>query len=621
MSVNILSQDVALLYPTPNTKIYPSEIIDIRWSNPNQRNVDLFYRLDNNNWQLIAENLTTDTYSWEVPQSTSESVSFKVQYSSIRKPDLMWHKVDAHTDEVRSGMFSPSGNFLVTTSRDNFLRFWDIENREMVHEVDLSRIGTLNYGIPFSDTKAFAAVEEYLVLVDFSGGNIIKKVINIGSVVMALDYTPSHGGLVAATSKTGKVYIFDTDFNYIKELSSNGSEEIYSVRFSHDGSQICMGNFNGFVDCYDYETNDLILSRSGHGTSPGLNSVIWSVDITADNSKVTTGGTDRTVRLWDKTSDDALQIFDSHTSHVRSIRTSPNDDLLISGSLDGNLRFYNTEGLYEFNLITTSHGSPVLSVDISTDGNYAASSGRGNDFKIWRIYKSQNYEHVVKSRIFREVSIYIPDLVVNLNENFILPVLSGYNEDDIIFQSNTFDLEITLEIPVLILDVDLLPNSRGGVSYDTITTTVEFDISRDTVLNMKALSLLGPTNYGQIRILDIKTESGLELKSRDGSVTIRQECPADYPRGILVIGNAQNISASPNPAEDVVNLLIDVTEDGVYDIDIFDMSGRNIQNQIINLKHGHHQLQLDVTSLISGSYFIRFKGTRTVNSLPLIINK
>ena len=621
MPFNILSQDVVILYPTPNTKIYPSEIIDIRWSNPNQRNVNLFYRMDNNNWELLAENLTVDTYSWEVPQSTAVSVSFKVEYADIRKPDLIWHEVDAHNGEIRSSMFSPSGNYLFTASEDNFLRVWDIAKRTIVHVVDVSRIGTLNYSIPFSDTKAFAAVGEYLVLVDFTGGIVISKVINIGSQVRALDYTPSHGGLVATTSITGKIYIFDTDLNYVKELPSNGSENIYTVRFSHDGSQICLGDYNGFVDCYDYTSNNLILSRSGHGTSPGMNSVIWSVDITADNSKVATGGVDRTVRLWDNTSNDALQIFDSHTSHVRSIRTSPNDDLLISGSLDGNLRFFNTKGLYEFKLISVNHGSPVLSVDISTDGNYAASSGRGNDFKIWRIYKLQNFENVVQSRIFREVSIYIPDMVVDLNENFTLPIISEYSESDVIFQSKTFDLDITLEIPVLILDVDLISNDRAGVSYDTITTKVEFDVSKDTVLKINAYSLLGPTNYGQLRILNIKTESGLELKSRDGSVTIRQECPAEYPRGILVGGNAQNITASPNPAEDIVNLLIDVVEDGIYDIEIFDLSGRKVQNINIKLSQGNHQIQLDVTPLSNGSYLIRLIGTRTVYSLPLIINK
>lgn len=623
--LNILSQDVVILYPKPETKLFPNEQIEITWTNPTNHFIDLFYRLDNNNWELIASNIAGTSYEWIVPNSTAEKISFMVQYYDIRTPDLYWHEPDAFDVESRSGLFTPSGKFLLVASTDNYLRLWDVEKKELAYEINLNNSRfenlSLRYAVPFEDTKAFLALENYLFLIDFTLPNPFVHYIDHGTEIYAMDYTSVNGGMVAVTSKENKIFIYDTGLFLKKSYLSNGANsEIYSVRFSRDGSIVCMSDYDGFIDCYNLQSDELVLAKSGHG-SPGVNTVAWSVDITRDNQLAVSCGTDRTVRIWNQESESPLQIFNNHLSHVRSVRTSPTDDIMISGSLDSYIRLYNTSGLYEFERIAINNGSPVLSVDFTSDGDYIVGSGRGNEFKIWRIYKHRSYEDVVESTIYREVNIYIPDLAVNLNENFIIPVLSDYDKSNVTFTNNVFDIELTLEIPILIIDSEILKNVSPGSNFETVNLKAQFDITKDTVIAFNATSLLGPTNYGEIRIVEIKTGTGLEILGKDGSVTITQECPGEFVRGLVVEGSLPGIVISPNPAKDNLSVKIDVVENGFYDLNISNINGSNQINNRIYLNSGSSYLNLDVSNLSNGAYHLQLIGNRVMNSQTVIINR
>lgn len=622
-SVNILSQDVAILYPTPNTKLFPSELIDIRWSNPQSQSIALYYRLDNSPWELIVEGITGESYSWEIPQSTAIKISFLVKYSDIKTPILYWHQPDAHSYELSTGSFTPSGNYILTGSRDDSnVKLWDFVTHAIVRQADLSIFGELYYTIPYSDDKSFAAVGDYLVTVDFSQTPIIGKVINIGSQVRAIQVTQQNGGMVAATSLEGKVFIFDSDLNYVKEFSTTGQNfEIYTVAFSQDGNMVCFSSYDGVSDCYDLNNDNLLFTKSGHG-SAGVNTLVWSVDIAPNKSTIATSGTDGTVRVWSTSQDDAIKIFSKHTRHVRSVRYSPDGELLVSGSLDGYLRLYDPNGLSEYEKVAINHGSDIFSTYFRNDGDYVISSGRGKDFKVWRVYKPRPYDDSVECGIFREVSIYIPHLTVGLNENFSIPVISDYNKSGLVFAKNIYKLDLEIEFPILLVDVDLLSNLRTYVSLDTLNISVDFDISSDTVLNMQAFSLLGPTNYGEIKLLSVKNDGGLELLTKDGSVTILKECPGEYDRGVLIDGSIPSISSIPNPAQNHLTINADIIETGDYRIEMLDNAGRNVlEAKNVHLHSGINTIDFNTISVANGSYFIRLVGSNTILTDHIIINK
>lgn len=617
--ISIFAQDAAILYPATDTKIYPSETIEILWSNPKSRPIDLYYRLDMQAWILIGNDLLQNSYIWTVPQTNAQKISFKVTYSVIDTPVLYWHQENASLNEIRSGLFSPSGKRILTGSADNIVRLWDFDQKSLLYEVNLDTIGNLLYSIPYSDDIAYVSLDEYLVQLDFSSSDVISNVISIGSAVRSLDCTEKKGGMVAASSLDGYVYIFDTNLNFIKKFQSTSSENLYSVRFSRDGKLICLSDYEGVIDCYDIETGELVFSVSGHGANQ-QNTVVWSVDISPDNTTVLSGGVDASVRLWSVFNENELKKFDRHSGHVRSVRFSPDGLSFISGSLDGMLRHYDALGQYENENIAINHGNGILSVDYSPNSDYIISSGRGNDFKVWRIFESVQSQDVVESQIIRKIGFHIPHLFVNLNENFNLPVISDYNKSETLFSKNKFNLTLKIEIPVLIVDVEQLGEPRTGITYDTLQLETEFDITMDTVVNLNAFSLLGPTNYGDLKLLEVSSDSELDIETDDGSVTISDGCEGFAGRGVQVSGNQPGLKVSPNPASDILYLSVDVVEDSEYTIKITDYLGKtSLISEKSYLRSGFHEITLNTSELHDGVYFLTFSNKKVIFTRKIII--
>jgi WD40 repeat protein len=611
---------VSILYPTSNDKITPGTPLKILISNPLNIPVNIFYRLDNSDWNLLVENYSLTEYDWTVPQSKSSNIYFKVVYYNFDKPQLYWWEDGAHLAEIRSGLFTQSGKFIVTSAADKYIRLWDFENRKLVREVNLASYGSIIYSSPYNDSIATVAIDTLLVIVNFSNINPVERVINIGSSIRGLDCTTLNGGMIAVTSSDGNVYILNRNGDLIKKFKSSFSNVIYSVRFSRDGKLICFAGYEGYIECYEIDSEKLVMGIKAHGAE-GQNTVIWSVDISPDNNIILSGGVDRTARVWSTATAKELTLYDSHNGHIRSVRCSPDGKLMLSASLDGTFRQYNASDLNEFTSVVVDHGSPILSADYSPDSKYIVSSGRGNDFKVWRNFVVGEVLDSVQSSLIRNFAMYIPDLNVNLNENFKIPVLSDYNKSEVIFDKDEYVMNLSIEVPILILDIaGFAP--KAFQSLDTLVLPVKFIPANDTITVLDALSLLGPDNYGEIRIIGVEADENLEINTRDGSVTISGDCVGDYERNISVTGIAPSMKISPNPAKDLVNISLDVIEDDNYMITISDLNSKVISSFNPGyLKSGNHNLNINTTDLISGIYNLTVSGKRFIFTSILVVNK
>jgi WD40 repeat protein len=107
---------------------------------------------------------------------------------------------------------------------------------------------------------------------------------------------------------------------------------------------------------------------------------VLTVDISADDRYILTGGNDKTARLW--TRDGALLHTLPHQDTVHAVAFSPTGDRLVTGSLDGTLQVWNLEGqrLHQIQ----AHSQPVWGVAVSPDGRLMASASSDRTIKLWR---------------------------------------------------------------------------------------------------------------------------------------------------------------------------------------------------------------------------------------------
>ncbi len=116
------------------------------------------------------------------------------------------------------------------------------------------------------------------------------------------------------------------------------------------------------------------------------NSPVWPIAFsTTDANQLAIGSLDGTVKLWNRSIDDHLQIPNDHARKVTWMIISPaNTSQLASGSDDHNVKIWNaTTGECVQRL---RHSSPVSSIAFSpTDANQLASSSNDRAIKIWNI--------------------------------------------------------------------------------------------------------------------------------------------------------------------------------------------------------------------------------------------
>jgi hypothetical protein len=83
-----------------------------------------------------------------------------------------------------------------------------------------------------------------------------------------------------------------------------------------------------------------------------------------------------------------------------------------------------------------------------------------------------------------------------------------------------------------------------------------------------------------------------------------------------------NLLVSPNPANDITNLDMMITQSGNLSIDLFDILGNQVKNIFSNpVNAGKINYSADLSSLVSGVYQFRVSLNGVSKTFPIVINK
>ncbi|MEM7537865.1 MAG: WD40 repeat domain-containing protein [Chloroflexota bacterium] len=114
---------------------------------------------------------------------------------------------------------------------------------------------------------------------------------------------------------------------------------------------------------------------------------IYSTAFSPDGSLVVSGGSDKTIRLWDAQTLEPMNILYGHTSSVLSVGFSPDGRRIVSGSSDQTVRIWDADSGEQLAQLD-GHTQRVLSVGFSPDGRRIV-SGDGSKF-LWRLDPDNN---------------------------------------------------------------------------------------------------------------------------------------------------------------------------------------------------------------------------------------
>ncbi|XP_059490113.1 transducin-like enhancer protein 4 isoform X2 [Neocloeon triangulifer] len=161
----------------------------------------------------------------------------------------------------------------------------------------------------------------------------------------------------------------------IKAELTSSAPACYALAISPD-SKVCFSCCSdGNIAVWDLQNQTLVRQFQGHTDGASC------IDISADGTKLWTGGLDNTVRSWDLREGRQLQQHD-FTSQIFSLGYCPTGEWLAVGMENSNVEVLhcNKPDKYQLHL----HESCVLSLKFAACGKWFVSTGKDNLLNAWR---------------------------------------------------------------------------------------------------------------------------------------------------------------------------------------------------------------------------------------------
>nr|XP_009614879.1 angio-associated migratory cell protein-like [Nicotiana tomentosiformis] len=205
-----------------------------------------------------------------------------------------------HRRSVTCGGFTPDGKLICTRSDDATLRIWDPRSAQSIHVVS---------GHPYHTE-------------------------GLTCLTISVDST-----LALTGSKDGSAHIVNITTGRVVTSLSAHTDSIECVGFSASAPWASTGGLDNNLIIWDLQHSS---PRSICKHADGVTCLLWL----GQSTYVATGCVGGKVRIWDSHSGDCVTTFNGHTRAIQSIAASSNGEYLVSASIDGTARVFET---VEFN--------------------------------------------------------------------------------------------------------------------------------------------------------------------------------------------------------------------------------------------------------------------------------
>jgi U4/U6 small nuclear ribonucleoprotein PRP4 len=219
--------------------------------------------------------------------------------------------------------------------------------------------------------------------------------------VCRVEFHPS-GQYLASASFDTTWRLWDVETTTELLLQEGHSRQVYTVSFNTDGSLLASGGLDSIGRIWDLRTGRTVMILDGHIRE--IYSLAWGID----GYRVLSGSGDGWVKCWDIRAVKNVGGIGAHNGNVSDLRwfngldgdmTTPKDvkmengekqevmprkagTFFVSSGFDKNVNIYSADD-WSLAKQLSGHSGNVLSVDMSQDSKWIASSGHDRTVKLW----------------------------------------------------------------------------------------------------------------------------------------------------------------------------------------------------------------------------------------------
>ncbi len=309
-----------------------------------------------------------------------------------------------HPDRVSSVAFSPDGTKFASGADNGTVRLCDADTGHLITMIRAPR-GGLYKSVAFSpDGALLAHTRENLGAVDLwdvSAGKVVGTITGHHARVFSLAFSP-HGTKLAATVGHDEIKLWDVSTGKTLDTPTRNADWTRSDRYSKDGSILATVLYPTRIILTNVSTGEDICILAG-GHTDAINSVAFS----PDGTRLVSGSSDNTVKLWDVSTETSIAAFE-HSDSVFSVAFSPDGMTLASASQDNTVILWDIST--ETNVAILEHGDWVHAVAFSPDGKPLASGADYGTVKLWEMPTGKNIATLMTGhRAWVSVLAFSPD--------------------------------------------------------------------------------------------------------------------------------------------------------------------------------------------------------------------
>ncbi|KZF23861.1 WD40 repeat-like protein [Xylona heveae TC161] len=311
---------------------------------------------------------------------------------------------------VSIARFSPNGETIAAGNWGGGIKILDVPNldEKRVLRGHKDRVGGISW-YPGA-TLPGTTVSENSVNLASSGGEgdihlwSLSQDTPVGTLsghtgrVCRVDFHPS-GRYLASASYDTTWRLWDVNTTTELLLQEGHSREVYTVSFNTDGSLLASAGLDSIGRIWDLRTGRTIMILDGHSRE------IYGLDWSPDGYRVLSGSGDGWAKCWDVRMVRPTGGVGAHTGVVSDLRWFKGTDspgsgqplerdergdvkpkksgtFFVSSGFDKNVNIYSADDWAHVKTLS-GHSGNVLSVDITSNGKWIASSGHDRTVKLW----------------------------------------------------------------------------------------------------------------------------------------------------------------------------------------------------------------------------------------------